>query len=65
MTDTKARYGTVPARDGDRIYVEPSLIDTGGIYIDVSARDIWLTEEQAKKLRKLIKEAIKAGLVDD
>ena len=59
------RYGSVASRDGDRIYVEPSWIDTGGVYINVSERDMWLTEEKAKELRKLIKEASKAGLVDD
>lgn len=53
-------YGSVEARDGDRIYVEPSCVDTGGVYLDVSAWDMWLTEEQAKTLLKLIEEAIEA-----
>ena len=57
-------YGSVAGYDGDRIYVEPSVVDTGGVYLDVPTNDLWLTEKQAKKLRKLIKEAIKAGLVD-
>ena len=55
-------YGSVKGRDDERIYVEPSVIDIGGVYLDVSTSDVWLTEKQAKKLRKLIKEAIKAGL---
>ena len=55
-------YGSVKGRDGDRIYVEPSAVDIGGVYLDVPTNDLWLTEKQAKKLRKLIKEAMKAGL---
>ena len=62
MTDTKAGYGSVKGLDGDRIYVEPSVVDTGGVYLDVPTKDLWLTEKQAKKLCKLIKESIKAGL---
>ena len=58
-------YGTVECHDGERIYVEPSIVDTGGVFLDVPTQDLWLTEKQAKKLRKLIKEAIKAGFVDD
>lgn len=58
-------YGPVEGRDGDRIYVEPSAVDIGGVYLDVPTQELWLTEKQAKKLRKLIKEASKAGYVDD
>ena len=65
MTDTKAGYGSVKGLDDERIYVEPSIVDTGGVYLDVPSNDMWLTEKQAKKLRKLIKEASKAGYVDD
>ena len=54
--------GSVEGRDGDRIYVEPSAVDIGGVYLDVPTNDMWLTEKQAKKLCKLIKEAIKAAL---
>ena len=57
-------YGSVEGRDGDRIYVEPSAVDIGGVYLDVPTQELWLTEKQAKKLRKLIKEASKAGYVD-
>ena len=57
-------YGSVEGRDGDRIYVEPSAVDIGGVYLDVPTQELWLTEKQAKKLRKLIKEASKAGFVD-
>ena len=64
MTDTKAGYGSVKGLDDERIYVEPSAVDIGGVYLDVPTQDLWLTEKQAKKLRKLIKEAIKAGLAD-
>ena len=64
MTDTEPGYGHVDTREDGRIYVEPSCVDTGGVYIDVETQAMWLTEKQAKKLRKLIKEAIKAGLVD-
>lgn len=53
-------YGSVEGRDGDRIYVEPSAVDIGGIYLDLPTQDLWLTEKQAEKLRKLIKEASKA-----
>ena len=55
-------YGSVEGRDGDRIYVEPSAVDIGGVYLDVPTNDMWLTEKQAKKLRKLIKEASEVGL---
>ena len=59
-------YGSVKGRDGDRIYVEPSAVDIGGVYLDVPTNDLWLTEKQYKKLRKLIKEASSmAGYVDD
>lgn len=64
MTDTKAGYGSVKGLDDERIYVEPSIADTGGVYLDVPSNYMWLTEKQAKKLCNLIKEAIKAGLVD-
>ena len=55
-------YGSAESRNGDRIYVEPSVVDIGGVYLDVPKQDLWLTEKQAKKLCKLIKAAIKAGL---
>ena len=58
-------YGSVKGRGGDRIYVEPSAVDIGGVYLDGPTQELWLTEKQAKKLRKLIKEASKAGYVDD
>lgn len=58
-------YGSVEGRDDDRIYVEPSAVDIGGVYLDVPTQELWLTEKQAKKLRKLIKEASMAGYVDD
>ena len=58
-------HGSVEGRDGDRIDVLPSAIDIGGVYLDVPTQDLWLTEKQAKKLRKLVKEAIKAGYVSD
>lgn len=65
MTDTETGYGSVKTRDrGERIYVEPSCMDTGGVYLDMGTQSVWLSEKQAKKLRKLLKEAIKAGLVD-
>ena len=57
-------YGSVDGRDGDRIYVEPSAVDIGGVYLDVPTQELWLTEKQAKKLRKMIKEASKAGFFD-
>ena len=56
--------GSVKTHDrSERIYVEPSSRDIGGVYLDVPKQDLWLTEKQAKKLCKLIKEAIKAGYV--
>ena len=64
MSDTRKGHGSVKGLDGERIYVEPSVVDTGGVYLDVPTNDLWLTEKQAKKLRKLIKEASKAGYVD-
>ena len=59
-------YGSAESRNGDRIYVEPSAVDIGGVYLDGPTQELWLTEKQAKKLRKLIKEASSmAGYVDD
>ena len=58
-------YGSVKTQDRcERIYVEPSSMDIGGVFLETDTQELWLTEKQAKKLRKLIKEAIKAGLVD-
>ena len=62
MTDTEAGYGTAKTRDDEWIRVEPSCIDTGGVYMHVSDDDLWLTEEQVKELLKLIKEARKVVL---
>ena len=57
-------YGSVETRDDETIHVELSCVDIGGVFLGTDTLAIWLTEKQAKKLRKLIKEAIKAGLVD-
>ena len=62
MTDTTEGQGHIEGRDGERVYVEPSCIDTGGVYMHVSDEDLWLTEKQVKKLLKLIKEARTVGL---
>ena len=55
-------YGTVKTRDDEWIRVEPSVVDTGGVYMHVSDDDLWLTKEQVKELWKLIKEARKVVL---
>ena len=64
MTDTPEGQGHIEGRDGERVYVEPSCVDAGGVFLAITTESMWLTEKEAKKLRKLIKEARKVGLAD-
>ena len=61
---TEKVYGSVKAYNDTRIYVKPSGIFTGGVYLGVDTQSIWLTENETKKLWKLLQEASKAGYVD-
>lgn len=64
MTSTPKGFGSVKAFEDEWIDVEPSYIDAGGVFLDLSTTAVWLSEKEAKRLRKLIKEAIKVGSVD-
>ena len=55
-------YGSVKGNDGEQIYIEPSIVDVGGVYLDVDTQSIWLPEKETKKLWKLLKEASEEGL---